>query len=912
MNTKDFEQTIKGNIQLYQAIARRPKSFLERNLKQALQTHQSDLERVLRISQLNSDSEVGNSMTTACEPQESQSSKWSLSLLDRDIQEFVTSELPILQIRRFQIRRLGVKRQQAEPDKEGFDWLPGPSISVRQSCIITLKVVSHHRELLVLPQAAVLEGRSGQNEPFFEIRPSKPFLLELEKLRLERNGTDLDGTSRSHSQDHFILEIAIQCNDLENARNFVGLIDPNAGFDLLETLSPAETRITSQCSIRRLPPDGELVKLYRKPEQGPKLPLDYGLDIEMGWNRSKAGSLLVRNNACQNREKQLSQPGQLPTPELSVPNLPNSQHQKVRIKWVFKSNLHAFVHHTKGWRCAICQGPDNPPHSSMTYLRLHLALHHDYLRFTPEYSSNEPGRFIIRISETEKIHASTIGPPDEGAEECYVRPQRPFDQSRYLDNKDKWTGHQVYRTQAARPGHKRGKRPREPKEFVCRPAPVPAPKRPSSPSEVQDLPEMPRRRHIVPAVPNVMFFRKSSSRVVRGGECLSDSDEDIDSTWVSQYRRRDMKRLKLSQPEIELLELLNCYFSKENANGDAFLMQVLVRFTRQHKVRLKRREIRREFMKRLMFFRKHQLLDAKTVQRCMEIIDQEDEQPPSTPTRNGRTVEPQSAARDRSNWVPGAGFTESMEPTIGQEDETHEVPADWHPMQIHREIIIAHPSEEPSGLESWLSIDQRRRSSNCGQWFRELDCFWDAQLTSIAAAVGKLTWKDPNSDFSLEIPIHSKLARQENLKQFCRLLYIADKTLTSRNDDITLMPSGSPEKIPDSALSETAEASMHTVLQMRSSHDLLDRKHFQRGCAVHGIETKAKREQSNFYTPHHQTTARMIISACPCCHCPVNEARNAIACENHQCANGAYFHLACVNLDRRPAGRWFCAKCTAA
>ena len=43
----------------------------------------------------------------------------------------------------------------------------------------------------------------------------------------------------------------------------------------------------------------------------------------------------------------------------------------------------------------------------------------------------------------------------------------------YLDNKDKWTGHQVHRGHAVKSGNRRGRKPREPREFVGRPAPVP-------------------------------------------------------------------------------------------------------------------------------------------------------------------------------------------------------------------------------------------------------------------------------------------------------------------------------------------------------------------------------------------------------------------------------------------------------
>ena len=203
-------------------------------------------------------------------------------------------------------------------------------------------------------------------------------------------------------------------------------------------------------------------------------------------------------------------------------------------------------------------------------------------------------------------------------------PKRPFDLEAFLRGDKRWIGDKSARrpvngfTSRPRLEHSKSssREPSKP-EHDIRAEPRPA-------DQVPDIPaESSKKTFRVPrAPPDVQFYRLKTKRPIHEGEVLSESDDDIDETWL--HRRHADTIAALPGPtraEKEFLQRYDTHLLIEAPASYAHTAEALVRFCRQHRAWLRRPDMQLELYKKASALRLQGRLSWKTIQECKETIE---------------------------------------------------------------------------------------------------------------------------------------------------------------------------------------------------------------------------------------------------------------------------------------------------
>ncbi|KAI9807538.1 MAG: hypothetical protein M1825_005478 [Sarcosagium campestre] len=136
-----------------------------------------------------------------------------------------------------------------------------------------------------------------------------------------------------------------------------------------------------------------------------------------------------------------------------------------------------------------------------------------------------------------------------------------------------------------------------------------------------DLPRRPRKRHPVPTTSRrVTLFRTATKRSLPVGELVSDSDDDVDETWLRQKHDDIIDDFSDVSPfEKEFIKRWDAHVFTEKITANRYVAQSLLRFARANAVWLARREMLLELWKFTAKLIMDGVIGPECVQACIKI-----------------------------------------------------------------------------------------------------------------------------------------------------------------------------------------------------------------------------------------------------------------------------------------------------
>lgn len=598
------------------------RQFLRRNLRSVLDRHESELLRQNSDAPHLSKDMIAN---------ERRRIGWDYPTTDM-LDDLARGHKPVLTIEALQIHPPSNHEHQHSTSQipppsrncgqlshDGLpDWLPKPNERHGSlQCQIQAKICdvrTPERPLHIDMRNGTLIQRTRNHEgPAFDVKLDSPFAIELNKLFVVTESSARDGPrqwKRTVTQK-YLLEISIHC------------LSSSDTTDLLRTLNPQENASdlcfdegTFRAIWRNLPeiPAAEERLPLTRLKGSTEFTLEHQVEVIMGWNHPE--SALVQYNRILQRSQETYQ---LPTPSAS------DDMEKPPSKWSVKYNFRDGFSVREATRdsleCIFCN--DGNDHPSFSRLLLHYTSLHPYFDYRAggsEWMTSTGGKVMLFFQEAD------VSPFAESLRDrniSWVAPRRPLDIVDYLRGEGPWAT-QTQNKQKS-PLKKMGRPPRrEPRPDPVRPLGValPAPRsqrRQIDPSQVPDLPSLKRKRHYVPNVPGVTFYRTTSKQSVQAGEALSESDDDIDEYWLIQRQRRDLLELGETRASREFHELLYLHLDTEKPSADMLIQDSMVRFVRKHAHRFVNQDWKGMLREKLTQMERGRVITPATVRYCLSL-----------------------------------------------------------------------------------------------------------------------------------------------------------------------------------------------------------------------------------------------------------------------------------------------------
>ncbi|KAF2478688.1 hypothetical protein BDY17DRAFT_57195 [Neohortaea acidophila] len=545
------------------------------------------------------------------------------------LEEYMNGNKPVLHLHSLQIRRPDSAARIESPRRERVghasecEWLPDPKVDAMWPCTVGITVSVprdnqyakkqlHHEYL----SATILrKGRDGASDPYFDVRLDKPFYFKVDKLFLVTDS----GSNGARSWKRTItapyhLDISIQCQDLDDNADFLSVLE-SRDISAYQNMPVSEGIIRAVWEqIPTCPPDGHLLPLRRSRGHS-LLKLDYQLEAAMGWI-SRREYALKAYNKCYNAKQQASR--QLLTPGASD-DMDKSTTKQRNIIWQFRD---AFVTRRltlDTLTCALCQ--DGRTFTCFGYLMLHCKRDHDHFDIhTDNPQDLQAHSATITLSAAPPVREPLDAEEDKEIE--WVAPGRPFDLSAYLRGKDTWTreGHATS-TKSKRSGATRPPKSHPQSATSALPASPGASRKRPALNEVPDLPQHIAKKHRVPTVPGVTFYHTTSKQQIAHGSYVSESDDEIDESWLAQSQDIALDSLGIDGVGKAFTRAFNVHLGEELCSHSSLLTRdALVRFARRCKA-----EWRHLFKDKLEQLRRVGVIGSEVVEFCLNIAGGEEQ-----------------------------------------------------------------------------------------------------------------------------------------------------------------------------------------------------------------------------------------------------------------------------------------------
>ncbi|KAI9846183.1 MAG: hypothetical protein M1837_004297 [Sclerophora amabilis] len=155
-----------------------------------------------------------------------------------------------------------------------------------------------------------------------------------------------------------------------------------------------------------------------------------------------------------------------------------------------------------------------------------------------------------------------------------------------------------------------------------------------------NLPLRTRKRFTVPAPPPAgSYFRTLTKRALRQGELLSESDEDVDESWLKQKHIETIDDFSdVTVSEKKFIKKWDAFLFEEGIPSDKFVREALFRFTRANKQWLQKDDMSVEFSKFATKYVLYGIIDASVVRSCAEIIHHGSDSTSRNSQRKGERV----------------------------------------------------------------------------------------------------------------------------------------------------------------------------------------------------------------------------------------------------------------------------------
>lgn len=503
------------------------------------------------------------------------------------------------------------------------DWLPDPSVDFSASCLVTLMFINSGKDLNRQERIHV-DTRTGTiessvattEERIFDITLDDVFSIEVEKIYVTvERGSKGNGTYRWKRTipAHYQLNVEIKCLDHSDAKQLLGLMEMKSAAKYRNSLTEEDATLRATWyDLPECPPPGKLLTMTRTDGHRHPANMKFGVELSMGWSRKKDPPLMI--HAKKRRAALIPDQVQLPTPSASDDSGDVVKHY--HITYVFMDKR---FHKMENLHCPFCAtAPSARAQQNFTSfdrLHTHMLLWHDHFHPRVEMTGHHHAQGISTFEYTVHLTLSPthteriVQPKRPGDEDCWIAPERPFDEKAYLRGEDNWTGHNLKRLE--RPQLNATK-----KQLSSGPAPSKA-ARPALP-EINDLPEIRKERWKIPQVPRVRFYRTKSKRPFEADEEVSESDESVDENWLQAHKRDDMSSLPISEGGREFYQDWNFAAKEDDFPADLFIRECLVRFARKFSGKMWDNEYYAEFMKMVDRLLALKFIDSEVRDYCSD------------------------------------------------------------------------------------------------------------------------------------------------------------------------------------------------------------------------------------------------------------------------------------------------------
>lgn len=872
-----WEKSTNAHVPLY--------SYLGRNLRRALDRHQ----QVLLLGRGHDPA-----VESAGAGDEYRFAGWKFPTTNM-FNEIAKSIAPMIRIDKVALRHTAsgqVKptRHRKQSSRAGSpDWLPAArewkvpcQLSVRLMYQTAPKSTIYHS----LRRGYIVRHDHPTKEPAFEIVPESPFEIPLASMEVFVDYKDSNGKNQwklARDDDKVFMEFRIQCNGSAQSAELWSQLEHRDISDYTDMASDeGHMRITWK-NLPDLPSSGSLLDLKRSHSKKLK-ETRYKAEVNMTWTQ-ECQPFVVWNRAWQLQQQEISL--QLPTPSVSDDS---ERPRKMRVQYLNHQGLSAAE---TGLHCVVSSCRERAEHSSLERLMLHYAIHHDHMKFeiSPERSREDLA--VIFMSSTENTSSILSSRKQQFS---WQAPESPFDIEAHLKGTKPWAvTHFQTKDRSANNTPQRSPRKRAQGGELEHSSHIPISLGRSKatftrPEDVLDLPKVPRRRHKVPRVENISFYRTLSKQQVPAGEEISDSEMEADMEWAVQVQRHEQTLLGIDRVTQDFNTLFDKHLDKEQPMSDMFTQEAIVRFARKYTPQLKQQKWKELFNAKLEQFEDKNIIRPSTVTYCMDLL--------ATPaqaeaeTVHGRNV--------RGTFVRGGVESEcrtperrrAMSPPSQISTNRRVRWRDGIMSQDERDAAANGGRRNAPGSLTPVPAGRRRQTIPLGR--RKIICRRGSKASEL----------HPMSDFlrddKRDVP-HDEIKPSElELAKFKRVL--DDELLFMRSAHIIVCVSVAPANpIRDegdwvSALercqTDGGSRNIEFELRPRSSLEVL-------------LTDIAKAERVGGDGPAGKKVGNRE-SECVC-GVKAEGMRGIVACGKPKCPR--QFHLSCLHLQQRPANEWLCVDC---
>jgi len=466
----------------------------------------------------------------------------------------------------------------------------------------------------------IVSSNAVTKERVFDITLEEPFSIEVEKIyvTIERGNNGTYRWKRTIPA-HYQLNVEIKCLHDSDAIHLLGLMEKKSASKYRGSLTEEDATLRATWyDLPECPPPGKLLAMTRTDGLDENLiNMKFGVELSMGWSRKKNSPLATFTK--QRRAALVPDQVQLPTPSASDESETTTKQQYI-ITWVF---MNSRFHNMKVLKCPLCATAPSAraqrEYPSFDRLHTHLMMWHDHFQPRVELTSynhtgDSPGvatqHYTIHISLSGTLTEKTTQPKYSGDEDHWIAPERPFDEKAYLKGEDTWTGHVRKVERAERPHISAAKKQSSTGSGTTKPRPTL--------SEINDLPDLAKKKWPLPKVPRVRFYRTKSKRPFGSNENVSESDESVDESWLQAHKRDDMSSLPISVGGKGFYQDWNAAATADDFPADLFTRECLVRFTRSHRSKMWDDEYYAEFMKTVDRLYALKLIDTEVHGYCSD------------------------------------------------------------------------------------------------------------------------------------------------------------------------------------------------------------------------------------------------------------------------------------------------------
>jgi hypothetical protein len=424
------------------------------------------------------------------------------------------------------------------------------------------------------------------------VREREPnVLVETDSIAIRPNAFEISNP-RIHLNDKHKLKISLDLDSQDEAEEL---------FQHLNTRSVdgCSTRFTTACDNILECPSGRIILPLRDYKGG----LDFGLEVSMHWVISKGIPILAAHNT---RLTALAQPESYPSP----PPDPDASRSSVKLMFVYANET---ITRTS-LRCPH-EGCSRRKPKNIDDLRMHLDSWHDLIKYQATLSHDDDGNEVWVFESEVADHKSEQRASARANEPFDIRnlaPSEPFDEQKYLNE-----GNDDYQRMSRL-------EKRHPLYRPALPVPdtIPVPPRQKPPDLVADMPPRDKRKHPVPQAPvGITFLRSMSRRPLRTGEYISESDDEVDDTWITLRKRAELNKDELLADDLKkFLECFDSHMWKEQLRSDIHLGDAIIRFAREKAAWIWQEDLFSTFMLKINELLEDRLISQEVHASCQEIV----------------------------------------------------------------------------------------------------------------------------------------------------------------------------------------------------------------------------------------------------------------------------------------------------